>query len=73
DPRPPTVTSGVRLGSPAATTRGFGVAEFRQIGRWIGEVLRGLHQHPDGNSGVETRVRQQVGALCARFPVYPQT
>jgi glycine hydroxymethyltransferase len=73
DPRPPTVTSGVRLGSPAATTRGFGVAEFQQIGAWIGEVLRGLAQHPDENSGVEARVREEVSALCERFPVYPQT
>jgi glycine hydroxymethyltransferase len=73
DPRPPTVTSGVRLGSPAATTRGFGVQEFRQIGRWIGEVLRGLAQHPDENFGVEGRVRGAVGALCERFPVYPRT
>jgi glycine hydroxymethyltransferase len=73
DPKGPTVTSGVRLGSPAATTRGFGVQEFRQIGRWIGEVLRGLAQHPDDNSGVEGRVRGAVGALCDRFPVYPQT
>jgi glycine hydroxymethyltransferase len=72
DPKGPTVTSGVRLGSPAATTRGFGVQEFRQIGRWIGEVLRGLAQHPDDNSGVEGRVRGAVGALCDRFPVYPQ-
>jgi len=72
DPKPPTVTSGIRLGSPAATTRGFGVQEFRQIGRWIGEVLRGLAQHPDGNSGVESRVRGGVGALCDRFPVYPR-
>jgi len=72
DPKGPTVTSGVRLGSPAATTRGFGVQEFRQIGRWIGEVLRGLHQQPDGNSGVEQRVRGAVAALCDRFPVYPQ-
>jgi glycine hydroxymethyltransferase len=72
DPKGPTVTSGVRLGSPAATTRGFGTQEFRQIGRWIGEVLRGLAQHPDDNSGVEGRVRSAVGALCDRFPVYPQ-
>ena len=72
DPKGPTVTSGVRLGSPAATTRGFGVQEFRQVGRWIGEVLRGLAQHPDDNSGVEGRVRGAVGALCERFPVYPQ-
>jgi glycine hydroxymethyltransferase len=72
DPKPPTVTSGIRLGSPAATTRGFGVQEFWQIGKWIGEVLRGLAQHPDDNSGVEGRVRGAVAALCERFPVYPQ-
>ncbi|HYM74064.1 MAG TPA: serine hydroxymethyltransferase [Stellaceae bacterium] len=71
DPRPPTVTSGVRLGSPAATTRGFGVAEFRQIGQWIGEVLRGLARHPDDNTATETRVRGAVRTLCDRFPIYP--
>jgi glycine hydroxymethyltransferase len=71
DPRPPTVTSGIRLGSPAATTRGFGVAEFRQIGAWIGEVLRGLARHPDDNAATEIRVRGAVTALCERFPVYP--
>jgi glycine hydroxymethyltransferase len=72
DPRPPTVTSGVRLGSPAATTRGFGVAEFRQIGQWIGEVLRGLARHSNDNAATEIRVREAVTALCERFPVYPQ-
>jgi glycine hydroxymethyltransferase len=72
DPRPPTVTSGIRLGSPAATTRGFGVEEFRQIGRWIGEVLRGLARHANDNEATEKRVRQAVSALCERFPVYPQ-
>ncbi len=72
DPRPPTVTSGVRLGSPAATTRGFGVDEFRQIGRWIGEVLRGLARHANDNEGTEKRVRHAVTALCERFPVYPR-
>ena len=51
DPQKPTVTSGIRLGSPAATTRGFGAAEFRQIGEWIAEVLRGLAQNPDGERG----------------------
>ncbi len=71
DPRPPTVTSGVRLGSPAATTRGFGAAEFRQVGEWIGEVLRGLARHPDDNTATETRVRGEVKALCDRFPIYP--
>jgi glycine hydroxymethyltransferase len=72
DPQRPTITSGVRLGSPAATTRGFGAAEFRQVGEWIGEVLRALAQDPGGNSLVEARVRGAVAALCARFPIYPE-
>ncbi|MBV9966337.1 MAG: serine hydroxymethyltransferase, partial [Alphaproteobacteria bacterium] len=71
DPQKPTVTSGIRLGSPAATTRGFGTAEFRQVGLWIGEVLRGLAQKPDGDMATEERVRRAVAALCARFPIYP--
>jgi glycine hydroxymethyltransferase len=71
DPQKPTVTSGIRLGSPAATTRGFGVAEFRQVGAWIAEVLHALAQDPGGNASVEARVRQAVAALCARFPIYP--
>jgi glycine hydroxymethyltransferase len=71
DPQRPTVTSGVRLGSPAATTRGFGAAEFRQVGEWIGEVLRALANQPGGDAAVEQRVRQAVAALCARFPIYP--
>jgi glycine hydroxymethyltransferase len=73
DPRPPTVTSGIRLGSPAATTRGFGVDEFRHIGRWIGEVLRGLSRQAHDNETTERRVRRAVAELCERFPVYPQT
>jgi len=72
DPQRPTVTSGVRLGSPAATTRGFGVAEFRRVGEWIAEVLRGLARDPAGNAAVELQVRQAVEALCARFPIYPE-
>jgi glycine hydroxymethyltransferase len=71
DPQKPTVTSGIRLGSPAATTRGFGRAEFRQVGMWIGEVLHGLAQNPGGDAAIETRVRGAVAALCARFPIYP--
>ena len=71
DPQKPTVTSGVRLGSPAATTRGFGAAEFRQVGEWIGEVLRALANRPGGDVAVEQRVQQAVAALCARFPIYP--
>jgi glycine hydroxymethyltransferase len=73
DPQKPTVTSGIRLGSPAATTRGFGIAEFRQVGEWIVEVLRGLAKDPGGDAAVEARVRQAVAALCARFPIYPDT
>ena len=66
-----TVTSGVRLGTPAGTTRGFGEAEFRQIGKWIGEVVDGLAANgADGNAAVEARVREQVLALTARFPIY---
>ena len=70
DPEKPTVTSGIRLGSPAATTRGFGVAEFQETGRMIVEVLDGLAAHPDGNRAVEDRVRAEVERLCARYPVY---
>jgi len=73
DPQKPTVTSGVRLGSPAATTRGFGIAEFRRVGEWIAEVLHGLARHPRDNSNCEARVRDEVAALCARFPIYPGT
>ena len=71
DPEKPTVTSGVRLGSPAGTTRGFGEAEFRQIGRWIVQVVDGLAANgPEGNAEVEARVAAEVKALCARFPLY---
>jgi glycine hydroxymethyltransferase len=70
DPQPPMVTSGVRLGTPAGTTRGFGVEEFKQIGELIGDVLDGLAKNPDDNSAVEKAVRAKVAALCARFPIY---
>ncbi len=71
DPEKPTVTSGVRLGSPAATTRGFGAAEFRQIGLLIDEVLDGLSGSNDGsNDAAEAAVGARVQALCARFPQY---
>ncbi|HEY8004768.1 MAG TPA: serine hydroxymethyltransferase [Phenylobacterium sp.] len=69
DPLPPMQTSGLRVGSPAGTTRGFGPAEFRQIGAWIGEVLDGLSAGGD-NSAVEQKVRGEVLALTARFPIY---
>jgi glycine hydroxymethyltransferase len=69
DPLPPVQTSGLRVGSPAGTTRGFGPAEFRQVGRWIGEVLDGLGQGGD-NSAVEQKVRGEVLQLTGRFPIY---
>ena len=70
DPEKPMVTSGVRLGSPAGTTRGFGVAEFRRVGELIGEVLDGLSANPDKNDAVEAKVRAEVRELCRRFPIY---
>ena len=71
DPRPPMYSSGVRLGTPAGTTRGFGQAEFRQVAKLIGEVVDGLAANgPEGNSAVEAKVRQDVLALTARFPIY---
>ena len=69
DPLPAMQTSGLRVGSPAGTTRGFGPAEFRQVGTWIGEVLDGLKSGGD-NSAVEAKVRGEVVALTRRFPIY---
>jgi glycine hydroxymethyltransferase len=71
DPEKPMVTSGVRLGTPAGTTRGFGQAEFRQVGQMIVEVLDGLAANGDDNAAVEQAVRERVAELCNRFPVYP--
>jgi glycine hydroxymethyltransferase len=71
DPAKPAVTSGVRLGTPAGTTRGFGIAEFRDIGLMIGEVLDGLAASDDGsNAAIEAEVGARAKALCARFPIY---
>src|SRR5690606_24193234 len=71
DPEKPFVTSGIRLGAPAGTTRGFGEEEFRQIARWIVEVVDGLAANGDaGNAAVEAKVKAEVEALCARFPLY---
>ncbi len=71
DPEPPMTASGVRLGTPAATSRGFGPAEWKQIGEYIVEVLDGLAKNgPEGNDGVEKAVRKKVTALCDRFPIY---
>ncbi|WP_414693374.1 serine hydroxymethyltransferase [Phenylobacterium sp.] len=69
DPLPPMQTSGLRVGSPAGTSRGFGPGEFRQVGKWIGEVLDGLRQGGD-NTAVEQKVRGEVVALTRRFPIY---
>ncbi len=72
DPLPPTKTSGIRVGSPAGTTRGFGQAEFTAIGDMIADVLDGLVANGDeGNAAVEAAVNVRVRALCARFPIYP--
>ena len=70
DPQPFTKTSGIRLGSPAGTTRGFREAEFTWIGQNIAKVLDALVEHPDGDNAVEQAVRAEVAALCARFPIY---
>jgi glycine hydroxymethyltransferase len=71
DPEKPTVTSGLRLGSPACTTRGFGMGDFRQVGHMIVEVLDGLAAHGEaGNARIEARVKQAATQLCARFPIY---
>lgn len=71
DPAPPAITSGVRLGTPAGTTRGFGPAEFRRVGQLIAEVVDGLSVNgEDGNGEIEARVRRQVLDLTARFPIY---
>ncbi|PIE14253.1 MAG: serine hydroxymethyltransferase [Rhodobacterales bacterium] len=72
DPEKPFVTSGIRLGTPAGTTRGFKEAEFRQIADWIVEVVDGLAANgPEGNAEVEAKVKAEVEALCASFPMYP--
>ncbi|WP_042302274.1 serine hydroxymethyltransferase [Paraburkholderia kururiensis] len=70
DTEKPTVTSGIRLGTPAGTTRGFGVAEFREIGRLILDVFDALREHPEGHAPTEQRVRREIFALCERFPIY---
>ena len=73
DPEKPTVTSGIRLGTPAGTTRGLGPGEFRQVGQLIGDVLEHLAANPDDNSAAEGAAREKVADLCRRFPVYPNT
>jgi glycine hydroxymethyltransferase len=71
DPLPPVKTSGIRVGTPAGTTRGFGTAEFREIGNMVADVLDGLaNKGEQGDAEVEAAVRERVRALCARFPIY---
>ena len=72
DPEKPTVTSGLRVGSPAATTRGFGEAEFKRVGELMVKVLDALVDKPDGDADVEAAVREEVIALTSRFPIYPE-
>jgi glycine hydroxymethyltransferase len=71
DPQPPMVTSGVRLGTPAGTTRGFGLEEFTLIGNLISDVLDGLAKNPEANHAIEAETKIKVRALCERFPIYP--
>ncbi|TNE34465.1 MAG: serine hydroxymethyltransferase, partial [Alphaproteobacteria bacterium] len=72
DTRSPFVTSGIRLGTPAGTTRGFGTDEFRKVGALIAEVVEGLSKNgPEGDAQIEESVRRRVSELCANFPVYP--
>jgi glycine hydroxymethyltransferase len=71
DPEKPTVTSGIRLGTPACTTRGFGVKEFQEVGDRIAEVLEVLsHKRADEDASIEATVREKVKKLVARFPIY---
>ena len=70
DPLPPATTSGIRVGTPAGTTRGFGTAEFTRIGEMIGQVVDGLAKNGEDNSAIEAEIRQEVLALTARFPIY---
>jgi glycine hydroxymethyltransferase len=72
DPQKPAITSGIRLGSPAGTTRGFGTNEFKKIGEWIVTVINGLEASgPENNTKVEEKVKKEVLALCNKFPIYP--
>ena len=70
DSAKPTITSGIRLGSQAATTRGFGLNEFKQVGELITKVIEGLSKNPEDNSKVENEVRNEVIKLCSKFPIY---
>ena len=70
DPQSPFVTSGIRLGTPAGTSRGFGTEEFKIVGNLIGDVLDGLSLNMDDNSKIEKEVKLKVKSLCEKFPIY---
>ncbi|MBL8660547.1 MAG: serine hydroxymethyltransferase [Rhodospirillales bacterium] len=72
DPEKPMVTSGIRLGTPAGTTRGFGVAQFAEVGDLVADVLDALAAGPEASAGAEARAREKVAALCERFPIYSE-
>ena len=70
DTESPMVTSGIRLGSQAATTRGFGLKEFQKVGDLITKTIQGLSENPEDNSKIEDEVRKEVVSLCSNFPIY---
>ena len=70
DSEKPMITSGIRLGSQAATTRGFGLKEFQKVGKLITKTIKGLSENPDDNSKIEEEVRNEVIELCSSFPIY---
>ena len=70
DTEKPMITSGIRLGSQAATTRGFGLKEFLKVGELISKIIKGLSQNPNDNSKIEEEVRNEVVNLCSNFPIY---
>ena len=71
DPEKPSVTSGLRVGTPAGTTRGFGIHEFEDIGEMIGDIIDGLRLNPEDNSVMEKIVKEKTLELCRAFPIYP--
>ena len=70
DTESPMITSGIRLGTQAATTRGFGLDEFKKVGELITKTIKGLSANPEDNTKVESEVREEVISLCSKFPIY---
>ena len=70
DTESPMITSGIRLGTQAATTRGFGLKEFEKVGELITKTIKGLSQNPEDNSKIENEVRKEVISMCSNFPIY---